>query len=69
MAARNSNNNAPNTPPETIVDVVSTKGDKVIVNSMTHGQAILLKSKNGWVNKIYQPGYHGYKTNIETKKT
>lgn len=50
------------------VDVVSTKDDKVIVTTMDYQSALLIRNKNGWINKIFQTGFHNYKTNVEPKK-
>jgi len=56
-------------PPETIVDVVSTKDTRVIVTPMRYDAAVSLIAKNGWKNNIYQQGYHTYKTTPKNDTT
>lgn len=51
-------------PEETLIDVVATKGEKVLVKTLTIGEAKRLKKSNGWTYRNYQIGFHSFKTNI-----
>lgn len=48
-------------PPETIIDVVSQKDGRIKITPMRYDQAIALKAKNGWLNQIFQKGFHSFK--------
>lgn len=50
-------------PLNTIIEVVCTKGDKVIKNTMTYAEALELKTKKGWICKNYQVGFCSLKEN------
>lgn len=43
-------------PFETIVDVVATKGDKVVIKKMKFLDAILVKKEKGWNYRNYKEG-------------
>jgi len=66
MAVQKKKSNEPvwtGPPPETIVDVVSIKCERVIVTPMRYDEAKNIKAfKNGWTNNIFQQGFHNYKT-------
>jgi len=43
-------------PFETIIDVVATKGDKVVIQKMSFLQAITMKKTKGWYYRNYKEG-------------
>lgn len=48
-------------PASTLIDVVFLKGETVIIQPMTFGEAYNLKPKPGWRKLHYQKGQHGFK--------
>ncbi|MGR3790442.1 hypothetical protein ACUXZJ_05960 [Flavobacterium sp. TN-1] len=44
-------------PKDTIIEVVSIKGDKVVKTKMTYENALKLRTNKGWKNIFYQVGY------------
>ena len=48
-------------PLETQIEVIQTKGDKVIKKTMTFGEALKLKKVKGWTYVNYQLGFSNFK--------
>jgi len=51
-------------PLETIIEVICTKGERVIKTKMTYGQSLQIEKKEGWSYINYQLGFSSF---IETK--
>lgn len=63
---QNSNGGDYGPPPETLIDAVFIKGEKVIVKEMKYSEALAIKPNPGWRKEMHQKGYHAYKS-TETK--
>jgi len=44
-------------PLETIITVVATKGETVIIKDMTFGEALKIDKSAGWIYSNYQKGF------------
>ena len=49
---------------ETIITVVATKGETVIIKDMTFGEALKIKKSAGWIYSNYQKGFYAM---VDTK--
>lgn len=65
MAKQNENTFGLN--PETIIELVSIKGDKVHLNEMKYNEALMIlkNKKKGWNYIIYQKGFSQFKNLIK----
>jgi len=48
-------------PKDTMIEVVCTKGERIIVKQMTFGDALKIEKKEGWSYRNYQIGFSSYK--------
>ena len=49
------------TPPETIIEVISTKGEEVYKKVMKFEDAVRMEKREGWNYTIYQLGFSQFK--------
>lgn len=54
--------------PNTMIDAVFIKGERVIVKEMTIAEFKDLPRKKGWESKPYQKGTHSYKSTEDVQK-
>ncbi|OWP81646.1 hypothetical protein BWK63_05010 [Flavobacterium covae] len=54
-------------PKDTVIEVISIKGEKVIKNKMTYEKALKLRAKKGWKNIFYQVGYSYFTNSVNAK--
>jgi len=47
--------------PDTEIEVICIKGDKVIKTIMPYKKALLINKKSGWIYKFYQIGFSQFK--------
>ncbi|QYS88025.1 hypothetical protein [Flavobacterium davisii] len=55
-------------PKDTIIEVISIKGEKVVKNNMTYENALKLRNNKGWKNIFYQVGYSHFTDGTIGKK-
>ena len=55
-------------PESTVIEVISTNGDKVYKKEMTYGEAKLIKKKEGFLYSFFQKGFSSYKNVININK-
>jgi len=48
-------------PPDTEIEVICIKVDKVIKTIMPYKKALLINKKSGWIYKFYQIGFSQFK--------
>jgi hypothetical protein len=48
-------------PPDTEIELICIKGDKVIKTIMPYKEALLINKKSGWIYKFYQIGFSQFK--------